>query len=150
MTTISTRSPGRFLCLLLSGTMVSVFLMGCATRTSGIRGSATNIASPEGSIQSSQYVIIDNSRLARGVQVVDLASNFVGDLLRAQVSLVSKYSTTLAVQYKFQWFDAQGVEIAPDSLPWIPLLLNGNESKTVQAVAPNPSARTFKVSIRRR
>jgi uncharacterized protein YcfL len=121
---------------------------GCATQTSGIQGTAATVEAPVGTVQSSQYVIIDNSKLARGLQVVDLKSQFAGDLLKAQVSIVSKYSRTLEFQYKFLWFDAQGVEINPGSLPWTPLTLNGNESKTVQAVAPNPSAREFKINIR--
>ena len=121
---------------------------GCATKTSGIQGAAATAESPDGMVQSSQYVIIDNSRLARGLQIVDLKSQFVGDLLKAQVSIVSKYSKTLEFQYKFLWFDAQGMEINAGSLPWTPLTLFGNESKTVQAVAPNPSARVFKISFR--
>ena len=121
---------------------------GCATRTSGIQGAAATVQSPEGTMTSSKYVIIDNSKLARGLQIVDLKSQFVGDLLKAQVSIVSKYSKTLEFQYKFLWFDANGIEINPGSLPWTPLTLNGNESKSVQAVAPNPSAREFKVNIR--
>lgn len=123
-------------------------LVGCATKTSGIQGAAATVQSPDGAMQSSQYVIIDNSKLARGLQIVNLKSQFVGDLLKAQVSLVSKYSKTLEFQYKFFWFDANGMEINPGSLPWTPLTLHGNESKTVQAVAPNPAAREFKINIR--
>jgi uncharacterized protein YcfL len=122
---------------------------GCAKRTSGIHGAAAVTQAPEGMMQSSQYVIINNSKLARGLQIVDLKSQFVGDLLQAQVSLVSKYSKTLKFQYKFLWFNAQGMEINPDGLPWTPLIVYGNESKTVQSVAPNPSAREFKISIRK-
>ena len=121
---------------------------GCATKTSGIQGAAATVEAPDGTAHTSQYVIIDNSKLARGLQIVDLKSQFAGDLLKAQVSIVSKYSKTLEFQYKFLWFDAQGMEINPGSLPWTPLTLYGNESKTVQAVAPNPSAREFKINIR--
>ena len=123
---------------------------GCVGKTSGIKGSAATVQEPDGMMQSSQYVIIDNSKLARGLQIVDLKSEFVGDLLKAQVTLVSKYSKTLDFQYKFVWFDAKGMEINPGSLPWIPLIMLGNESKTIQAVAPNPSAREFKINIRAR
>lgn len=122
-------------------------VVGCTT--SGIHGTATTVQSPEGTMQTSQYVIIDNNRLARGLQIVDLKSQFVGDLLKAQVSLVSKYSATLDFQYKFLWYDAKGMEINPGSLPWTPLTMYGNESKTVQAVAPNLSAREFKINIRK-
>jgi len=31
---------------------------------------------------------------------------------------------------------------------WIPIYLNGRETKTIQGLAPNPSAKTFKIKIR--
>jgi uncharacterized protein YcfL len=34
--------------------------------------------------------------------------------------------------------------------PWLPLVLSGNESKTLQAVAPNAAAREFKIKINAR
>lgn len=128
---------------------VGSVLTGCATKkTSGIEGAAAIVETPEGDMQSSKYVIVNNPKLARGIQIVDLKSSFVGDLLKAQVTLVSKYSSTLRFQYKFAWFNKDGIEIDPDASPWKPLIMYGNESKTVQAVAPNPSAREFKIKIR--
>ena len=138
----------RFYALVICGAVLAGF--GCATKTSGIRGDGATIQSPNGIAQSSQFVIIDNSQLARGLQIVDLKSQFVGDLLKAQVCIISKYSKTLKVQYKFLWFDAKGEEISPGSLLWNPLTLYGNESKIVHAVAPNSSAREFKISFRAR
>jgi uncharacterized protein YcfL len=121
---------------------------GCATKTSGIEGGQTIIETPEGDWQTSNYVIVNNPKVARGIQIVDLRSEFVGDLLKANITLVSKSSGTLKAQYKFAWFNAQGMEIDPEAGPWEPMILYGNESKTLQAVAPNPSAREFKIKIR--
>jgi len=123
-----------------------VVLTGCVT--SGIEGKAAVVKTPEGETQLSKYVIVNNPKLARGIQIVDLQHSYAGDLLKAQVTLVSKYSKTLNVQYKFAWFDGQGVEINPDGSPWSPLLIYGNETKSVQGVAPNPSAKEFKIKIR--
>jgi len=130
-------------CLAVGGMMV-----GCATKTSGLEGAAASVETPEGNMQSSKFVIVNNPKLARGIQIVDLKSVFVGDMLKGQVTLVSKYSSTLSFQYKFAWFNKDGVEINPDAGPWTPLIMYGNESKTIQAVAPNPSAREFKIKIR--
>lgn len=121
---------------------------GCATKTSGLEGAAANVQTPEGDMQNSKYVIVNNRKLARGIQIVDLKSTFAGDILKAQVTLVSKYSSTLSFQYKFAWFNKDGVEIDPDSLPWTPLIMYGNETKSIQATAPNPWAREFKIKIR--
>lgn len=135
-------------------TVISLFIagsvVGCKTRTSGLEGSAATIETPEGDVQTSKYVVINNPKLARGLQVVDLKSVFVGDLLKGQVTLVSKYSKTLEFQYKFAWYNKDGIEINPDSGPWTPLIMYGNETKTVQSVAPNPGAREFKIKIQSR
>jgi len=56
----------------------------------------------------------------------------------------------LDFQYKFAWLNKDGIEINPDGGPWTPLIMYGNESRTVQSVAPNPSAREFRIKIRSR
>lgn len=121
-------------------------LSGCAS-TAGIEGSAEG-PGPSGSGQYSSYVVVNNPKMARGIQIVDLETGYAGDLMKANVTLVSKYSDTQNFKYKFSWFDADGVEIDADSTPWIPMVLYGNESKTIQGVAPNPTAKKFKIKLR--
>ena len=134
-------------CILMSSAFCcTALLMGCAT--SGIEGKAKAITSPSGDTQLSKFVVVNNPKLARGLQIVDMQQSYAGDLLKAQVTLVSKYSKTLNVQYKFSWFNEQGIEINPDGGPWTPLVLYGNETKSLQGVAPNPSAKEFKIQIR--
>jgi uncharacterized protein YcfL len=127
-------------------------LAGCASdRTAGIEGTAGMGAGPDGASAVSKYVIVNNSKLARGIQVVDLRSlRTASNLLRASVTVVSKYSKTLEFQYKFAWFDAQGMEIDPEARPWTPVTLYGNETKTLQATAPNSAATEYKIKIRPR
>jgi len=133
--------------LLVTSTCVCAALfMGCAT--SGIAGKARAVATPSGDTQLTKCVVINNPALARGLQIVDMQHSYAGDLLKAQVTVVSKYSRTLNVQYKFSWFNEQGIEINPDGGPWTPLILYGNETKSLQGVAPNPSAKEFKIQIR--
>ena len=132
----------------LAAVALGGMLTGC--KTSGVEGSATAVTTPEGDMQMSKFVIINNPKLAKGLQIVDLKSVFVGDILKGQVTLVSKYAATLKFQYKFAWFNKDGIEINPDSGPWTPLIMYGNESKTIQSVAPNSGAREFKIKIRAR
>lgn len=122
-------------------------LSGCAT-TAGIEGSAATTWGPDGERQTSKFVVINNEKLAKGIQIVDMKSGFAGDLMKANVTLVSKNTDTLSFQYKFAWFDLQGMEINPDAGAWKPLILYGNETKTIQGVAPNPTAREYKIKIR--
>ena len=125
-----------------------VFFPGCRSTTSGIEGSSTVVMDPDGGTQFSEYVVVNNPKVARGLQIATLSQEFVGDILRAQVTLVSKYSKTQQYQYRFSWFTENGVELDAGARHWIPFQMYGNETKTLQGVAPNPSARQFKINIR--
>jgi len=123
---------------------------GCRSTTSGIEGSSTVMMDADGGYQYSEYVIVNNPKVARGLQIVELSQEFVGDILRAQITLASKYSSTEQYQYRFSWFDEGGVELDAGARHWIPFQMYGNETRTIQGVAPNPSARQFKINIRTR
>lgn len=127
-----------------------IFFPGCRSASSGIEGSSTVVMDADGGTQFSEYVVVNNPKVARGLQIVTLSQEFVGDILRAQVTLASKYSSTQHYQYRFTWFDEGGVELDPGSRAWLPLMMYGNETRALQGVAPNPSARQFKINIRTR
>ncbi|MBN1553065.1 YcfL family protein [bacterium] len=134
--------------LVLCLSVLMVLATGCVRRTSGVQGSASSSVSPSGQVAYSNYVIINNQELSRGIQIVDLKSRYVYDMLQANVIIVNKYNKTLNIQYKFSWFDEAGMEIDVDSSAWTPVILYGNETKTLQGTAPNPSAVEFKINIR--
>jgi len=121
--------------------------IGCSS-TSGIRGSEAVSESPSGQTVRSKYVIIDNQKLARGIQIVDLKSEFIGDMLKSDVTIVNKYGKNLSIQYKFTWFDENGMEVEPGSTYWKPIILYGNESKSLQGTAPAPPAVEYKIHIK--
>ncbi len=129
---------------------VLVLLSGCRSTTSGIEGSSTVMMDTDGGYQYSEYVVVNNPKVARGLQIATLSQEFVGDILRAQVTIVSKYSKTQQYQYRFSWFNENGVELDAGARHWIPFQMYGNETKTLQGVAPNPSARQFKINLRTR
>lgn len=126
--------------------MASSFI-GCSS-TAGIEGSMSAATGQGDQTTYSKYVIINNDSLARDIQIVDMKSDFVGNLLRAHVSLVNKDNDTLNFQFKFSWFEESGREIDPDTDAWTPVILYGKESKSLQGVAPNPNAKEFKIKIR--
>lgn len=124
----------------------ALFIGGCATKTSGIIGSAV-VKGPQGATQETR-VEINNPGLANLIRVSNIKSAFMGDLLKASVAVVSKKDSTLHLMYKFTWYNAQGFETDSASSPWLPLIIYGKETKMLQAVAPNPSVKEFKVNIR--
>jgi uncharacterized protein YcfL len=134
-------------CLALTAGCQLLF-SGCSTRTAGLEANASSVAAPAPSMDLSQFVVMNSRYIANRVEVVDMKSALVGDLMKANVTLSSKTSSTLKLQYQFAWFNAQGMEINPEAATWTPLIIYGRETKTVQGVGPNPSAKAFKVKLR--
>jgi uncharacterized protein YcfL len=51
-------------------------------------------------------------------------------------------------EYRFEWFDAEGLPIESNVSLWKPDLLYGKETKWIKALCPVPNAKGFKVMIR--
>ena len=121
---------------------------GCIQKTSGTEVVGVMTKAPDGQEDMSRAVIVNNAKLGRTIQVVDLRHEFKGDLLMPSVTLTSKYAGTTKIQYKFAWFNEAGLEVYPDTDAWTPVIIQGNETKTVQGVAPNATVKGFKLNIR--
>lgn len=133
--------------------LAMLYASGCSS-TAGIE------ATVDRSTGHKQVVFRDKA-LAKRIKIENLNSGVTGGLLRASVTVRNTFRNmprpigylyptykTLEFQYKFSWFDENGFEIDPDSDAWTPVTIHGQESKTLQGVAPNPSARMFKILIR--
>ncbi len=127
--------------------LVSLSLVGCST-TAGVETTGKMSWDDQGARTLEKKVVFNNSSLSGDIQIVDVKSAMAGDIMRAQATLRSKDKDTLPFQYRFDWFDANGIEINSGGGAWKPLLLTGRESKTVQSVAPDPRAKEFLLKIR--
>jgi uncharacterized protein YcfL len=127
--------------------ITSLGLVGCST-TAGVEATGKAAWDDQGARTLDQKVQFNNSGLKGDIQIVDIKSAMAGDMMRAQATLRSKDKDTLPFQYRFEWLDANGIEINSGAGSWKPLILNGRESKTIQAVAPDPRAKEFKLKIR--
>ena len=95
-----------------------------------------------------QTIIESNSGLfSQDITVTDTIVAKAGDLLKVQVTIKNDSRNDAQFQYKFKWLDKDGFELSLDSRPWQPLSITAYESKNVQAVAPNPSAASFKILV---
>ncbi|HPJ72967.1 MAG TPA: YcfL family protein, partial [bacterium] len=94
----------------LASVLAAGLLSGCSS-SAGISGSVTATEVAPGVYEYSEFVVVNNPSLADDIQIVKMYTDFVGDLMRATVTLVSKESDTQNVLYNFSWFDGQGVEI---------------------------------------
>lgn len=119
---------------------------GCARpKTSGYTVGADVDA--DGGLQ--QVLQVDNAKLARLLRVEDTnVGQTKNGLMKVSVKLTSHLNKTFVAQSKFVWLDAEGAEIDPDTDPWRPLVLNGKETRTIQGVAPNSGATSFRLRVR--
>lgn len=127
--------------------IMSLGLAGCST-TAGVETTGKMTWDEQGARTLEKNVVFNNSGLKGDIQIVDVKSAMAGDIMRAQATLRSKDRDTLPFQYRFDWYDAGGFEINSGSGSWKPLILYGRETKTIQAVAPDPRAKEFKLKIR--
>jgi uncharacterized protein YcfL len=132
--------------LILGALLACTTLSGCAT-TAGIEASGKKSFNQEGERTLAKNVVFNNSAMAGDIEIVDLKSSRAGDLMKAQVTLRSTNRDTMNIQYAFQWFDAQGMELGGTTV-WKPFMVYGKETRTVQGVAPDPRGSEFKLKVR--
>lgn len=131
--------------LTVAAMSASLYLGGCSS-TAGVETSGRTAWDEQGARSLEKNVVFNG--LKGDIQIVDVRSSMAGDIMRAQATLRSKDKDTLPLQYRFDWYDAGGVEINAGAGSWKPLILYGRETKIVQGVAPDPRAKEFKLKIR--
>lgn len=143
------KQRGNFVVCVITAVAViaSLGLAGCST-TAGVETTGRTSWDEQGARTLEKNVLFNSSGLKGDIQISDVKSAMAGDIMRAQVTLRSKDKDTLPFQYRFEWYDASGLEINSGAGSWKPLTLYGRESKTVQGVAPDPRAKEFKLKIR--
>jgi uncharacterized protein YcfL len=126
--------------------LATLVLLACAGcwGTSGTEA----ITGPSGENTYSTYINAANPRLARRIAVIRADQREVGGLLQGAVTLQSRTSDTEALQYRWVWFDSRGFEVNSSAQAWQPLLVYGKQTTSVQGLAPNPSAKEFKLHLR--
>ena len=92
---------------------------------------------------------VDDAKIAKFFVVSDIKTGQTKNgLMKVNVKLTSRHNKTVVAQSKLAWFDADGMEIDPDTDAWRPLTLNGKETRTISGVAPTAGAVAFKLRIR--
>jgi len=69
-------------------------------------------------------------------------------IFRVQVELVNDDDDVGRVAYCVEWFDANGLKIGVNDV-WIPLSIPPKKHETISLVAPNSSAKDFRISMMR-
>jgi uncharacterized protein YcfL len=69
-------------------------------------------------------------------------------LLRIDIDIENDKSRNQQIEYRFYWFQANGMSAAPDEA-WKPLILYPDEKRTIRTLAPTVDAKDFSLTIKR-
>lgn len=121
----------------LISAVMALTLLGCADNTAGLRIDG-----------ASQTVLFGDNVLAGRLTIEDIATTQVDGRARGVVKLVSQYSGDQYVQYRFYWYDEQGLEVNSKQGPWRQAVIRGTEEISISEVSVNPNGTQFRVQIR--
>jgi uncharacterized protein YcfL len=119
-------------------------LCGCHTSMNTIEN-----AQKEGQRQmiSDQRVVTDAS-LAKKVSLVGINQTMTpGGVIKVQIELLNTKHSLQRFSYRFEWFDANGMQVNNVASPTIPDQIEGGESKFISSVAPSPACKDFRVKF---
>ncbi len=112
-------------------------LAGCSKNTAGL--------SVDG---ESQRVLFSDNVLGGRLTIEDISTIDVDGHARGVVRLVSNYNGDQHIQYRFYWFDENGLEVNTRLAPWKTTIIRGTETISISEVSVNPNGKQFKVQIR--
>jgi len=91
---------------------------------------------------------ITDASLNRKVSIVGVNQSMTpGGLLKVQVELQNRTRSLQRFNYRFEWFDANGMQVTTVASALLPDQIEGQESKFIFGVAPNPNCKDFRVKF---
>jgi uncharacterized protein YcfL len=121
---------------LISAAM-ALMLLGCADNTAGLRIDG-----------ASQTVLFGDNVLAGRLKIEDISTTQIDGRARGVVRLLSQYKGDQYVQYRFYWYDDQGLEVNTKQGPWRQAVIRGTGEISISEVSINPNGTQFRVQIR--
>lgn len=95
--------------------------------------------------------IVTDSKLDFRARIMGVSESLTpGESLKVQVEIQNNSRHRRRVQYRFEWFDPNGMEVSsPATRGYVPVQLEGKESKFISGVAPHPTCRDFRLKLTR-
>lgn len=67
---------------------------------------------------------------------------------RGVVELTNTSDFNQSIQYRFYWYDQQGLEVNTKQAPWKRVIFRGGETLTLSEVSISPSGKEFRMQLR--
>ncbi|MBO7687646.1 MAG: YcfL family protein [Kiritimatiellae bacterium] len=128
----------------IAATVCAMFACGCVCTSTGGFEVAVREGDPVARATIDDYYF--SQRLI--VQTTGFRRTSSG-LASAQILVRNKEHEDVPIQYKFTFFDGEGMEVQPGARPWEQTTIHGGEAVTLAAVAPDKSVVRFVARVRR-
>lgn len=131
----------RFMILPLA---ILILLSGCRSATGTVER-AQPIGTPQG--VEDKRVMPDMS-LRGKIAIIQVNEGIVsGDLTKAQVIIRNRKSSSITINYAWDWYDTNGMLVPSYASAYKPLRLAGDEQKALSTIAPKPTAVDFVLKL---
>jgi uncharacterized protein YcfL len=122
----------------LSGFIAVMLLVGCSN--------SQNVGlTVDGEFQ---HVVMGNSLLANTISVEDISTVEANGHARGVVRIKNNSSSSYDIQYRFYWYDEQGLEVNLNPSAWKHEVIYGGDETSLSEVSVSPNGKEFRVQIR--
>ncbi len=114
--------------------------------------STVNTVEPADPVMQPDYVTVKQEITDSGLDDIVSVQKVVrstvsGDLLKIQVELKNKTDSYHRFNYRFSWFDKDGMVVTQGASPWRTSQVEGQETVYISAVSPSPNAQDFRLEL---
>lgn len=81
------------------------------------------------------------------IGIVEMRCVMGDGILRIDIDLENEKARNQQIEYRFLWFEANGMSVAPEEA-WKPLILYPDERRTIRTASPGVSAQDFRLLIK--
>lgn len=133
----------------------TVWGLALASGLAGLTGCTTTVNTVERAEPVGQRQMVNDKRiltdasLNRKARIVAVNEAMTpGGVLRVQVELLNLKRSLKRINYRFEWFDVNGMQVnTPATAALLPISLEGKESVFISGVAPSPACRDFRLKL---
>ena len=123
---------------------ILILLSGCRAATGTVER-AQPIGTPQG--VEDKRVMPDMS-LRGKIAIIQVNEGVVsGDLTKAQVVIRNRKSSSITINYAWEWYDTNGMLVSSYASAYKQLRLAGDEQKALSTIAPKPQAVDFVLKL---
>lgn len=98
--------------------------------------------------KGNHHVVIGNTILANKLEISRSRTEVRDGYLHASVEVMNKTDAAISLNYRFYWYDANGLEISHPTSISCTQTIKHNQILLLQALAPSPEATQYRIVVR--